>query len=762
MSGTSPSVATDPQDKANVADASDNRDRLPESVPTIDALVAEVSLYNSGPEVTDRLREAYRLAAEAHKGQYRRSGEAYVDHPLSVALILASMKVDATCLITALLHDTLEDTSLPPELIEEKFGKKVLTLIDGVTKIGKFQYQTSKAEKQAENFRKMLLSMSEDIRVILVKLADRLHNMRTLGSLDSPRQRAIAQETLEIYSPLANRLGIGWMKSELEDLSFSVLEPRTFQDLRTRVAARRKERKNYINLIVHTAEDALRSNGIPGRVLGRYKHIYSIYRKMTMQEIPFDEIYDLMGIRIITDTKLNCYGILGLLHSIWKPITGRIKDFIAVPKSNMYQSLHTTVIGPEGVPVEFQIRTEEMHRVAEEGIAAHWNYKEKADTMPAEGERKVVAWLRQLVEWQKELPDNREFMDSVKVNLFPDEVYIFTPKGQVKELIHGATAIDFAYSIHTDLGNHIVGSRINGRWAPIKTVLSSGDIVEIMTSPSQTPSKDWLRYVATPRARARIRHWLKEEEDRQSAEIGKKALEAEFRKVHKSLGEFLKPPHLETVLTFSDLPVPTVENVFSRIGFGKVTPQSVLRKLFPLPFDATPPALSSDHEVSSSDYPIVVRGGGKDLLLGIARCCSPVPGEEIVGFVTRGRGIMIHSRDCPNLDHLSVQKERFIAATWDSETGSTFEVDLRILMEDKPGMLAGVSAVISAKGTNITHAEVRQDRRKMAVLNFSLMVRDMTHLQNIMDEIQQFKGVIRVQRIKKATTFSKNESGKEE
>ena len=453
--------------------------------------------------------------------------------------------------------------------------------------------------------------------------------------------------------------------------------------------------------------------------------------------------------------KLNCYGILGLLHSIWKPITGRIKDFIAVPKSNMYQSLHTTVIGPEGVPVEFQIRTEEMHRVAEEGIAAHWNYKENAENLPAEGERKVVAWLRQLVEWQKELPDNREFMDSVKINLFPDEVYIFTPKGQVKELIHGATAIDFAYSIHTDLGNHIVGARINGRWAPIKTVLGSGEIVEIITSPAQTPSKDWLRYVATPRARARIRHWLKEEEDRQSAEIGKKALESEFRKHHKSLAEFLKPPHLDILLSFSDLPTPTIENVYSRIGFGKITSLSILRKLFPLPFDA-PAAAPPDHELSVSDYPIVVRGGGKDLLLGLARCCNPVPGEEIVGFVTRGRGIIIHSRDCPNLDHLSVQKERFIAATWDSETGSFFDVDLKVLMEDKPGMLAAVSSAISTKGANITHAEVRQDRRKMAVLNFSLTVKDVTHLQTIMDEIQQVKGVIRVQRIKKIAASQQN------
>ncbi|MHB8422535.1 MAG: RelA/SpoT family protein [Leptospirales bacterium] len=755
MSGISPSGVTDTQDKFQGSEGPESHSSPKGALPTIETLVSQVSLYNSDPTVLERIREAYMLASDAHKGQFRRSGESYVEHPLNVALILASMKVDVTCLITALLHDTLEDTTLPPDLIDQRFGKKVLTLIDGVTKIGKFHYQASKAEKQADNFRKMLLSMSEDIRVILVKLADRLHNMRTLASLDSPKQRSVAQETLEIYAPLANRLGIGWMKSELEDLSFSVLEPKTFQDIRTRVAMRRKERKNYINLIVQTAEEALRTNNINGRVLGRYKHIYSIYRKMTLQEIPFDEIYDLMGIRIITDTKLNCYGILGLLHSIWKPITGRIKDFIAVPKSNMYQSLHTTVIGPEGVPVEFQIRTEEMHRVAEEGIAAHWNYKENAESLPAEGERKVVAWLRQLVEWQKELPDNREFMDSVKINLFPDEVYIFTPKGQVKELIHGATAIDFAYSIHTDLGNHIVGARINGRWAPIKTVLGSGEIVEIITSPTQTPSKDWLRYVATPRARARIRHWLKEEEDRQSAEIGRKALESEFRKVRKSLSEFLKPPHLEHFLAFSDLPVPTIENVYSRIGFGKITSLSVLKKLVPQISDA-PPSLSPERELSSSDYPIVVRGGGKDLLLGLARCCNPVPGEEIIGFVTRGRGIIIHSRDCPNLDHLSVQKERFIAATWDSESGAFFDVDLKVLMEDKPGMLAGVSSAISAKGANITHAEVRQDKRKMAILNFSLTVRDVTHLQTIMDEIQQVKGVIRVQRIKKISTPSQN------
>ncbi len=717
---------------------------------TIDRLIEETARYNLPEESREKIRQAYELSAKAHEGQFRRSGESYVEHPLNVAWILASMKVDATCLITALLHDTLEDTTLPSEEIERLFGPKVVSLIDGVTKIGKFHFQATKAEKQAENFRKMLLSMSEDIRVILVKLADRLHNMRTIASLDTTRQRAIAQETLEIYAPLANRLGIGWIKSELEDLSFSVQDRETYQDLKIKVSNRRRERKNYINTIVKSVQDALAANNLQGEVQGRYKHIYSIYRKMTLQEIPFEEIYDLMGIRIITDTKLNCYAILGLLHSLWKPMAGRIKDFIAVPKSNMYQSLHTTVIGSEGIPVEFQIRTEEMHRVAEEGIAAHWNYKENADGAPAEGERRVVAWLRQLVEWQKELPDNREYMDSVKVNLFPDEVYVFTPKGQVKELIKGATAIDFAYSIHTELGHHCMGARINGRWSPIKTELQSGDIVEIITSPSQTPSKDWLRFISTPRARARVRHWLKEEEDRQSAEIGRKSLENEFRKAHLSFSDYLKSPYLEVILSFSDQSTQTLENVYSRIGFGQVSPNTILRKLVPVPSESIETEIPAEmHPVS--DLPVVVRGGGKDLLISLAKCCNPVPGEEIVGYITRGRGVVIHSRDCPNLVHLSIQKERLIHSTWDNDPSNLFEVQLRVLMEDKPGMLAGVSAAISEKGANINHAEVKQDRFKMAVIEIALGVKNISDLESIMEAIRRVRGVIRVQRLKRMT-----------
>ncbi|BAM06904.1 RelA/SpoT family protein [Leptospirillum ferrooxidans] len=717
---------------------------------TIDQLIEETSKYNLPEESQAKIRQAYELSAKAHEGQFRRSGESYVEHPLNVAWILASMKVDATCLITALLHDTLEDTTLSSEQIESLFGSKVVSLIDGVTKIGKFHFQATKAEKQAENFRKMLLSMSEDIRVILVKLADRLHNMRTISSLNIDRQRAIAQETLEIYAPLANRLGIGWIKSELEDLSFSVQDRETYLDLKVKVSNRRRERKNYISTIVKTVQEALIANNLQGEVQGRYKHIYSIYRKMTIQEIPFEEIYDLMGIRIITDTKLNCYAILGLLHSLWKPMAGRIKDFIAVPKSNMYQSLHTTVIGSEGIPVEFQIRTEEMHRVAEEGIAAHWNYKENADGSPAEGERKVVAWLRQLVEWQKELPDNREFMDSVKVNLFPDEVYVFTPKGQVKEMIKGSTAIDFAYSIHTELGHHCMGARINGRWSPIKTELQSGDIVEIISSPSQSPSKDWLRFVATPRARARVRHWLKEEEDRQSAEIGRKSLENEFRKARLNLSDYLKSPYLEVILSYSDQPAPTLENVYSRIGFGQLSPNVVLRKLVPVTQE-TPEQELPHESFPVSNHPVVVRGGGKDLLISLARCCSPVPGEEIIGYISRGRGVVIHSRDCPNLVHLSIQKERLIQSTWDNDPNNLFEVQIRVLMEDKPGMLAGVSAAISEKGANINHAEVKQDRHKMAVIEIALGVKNTSDLESIMEAIRRVKGVISVQRLKRMT-----------
>ncbi len=729
-----------------ISDPTDHGHALPEGEVTLDRLLETVARYNPNPEGLDLIRKAYNMALESHEGQKRQSGDSYIKHPLNVALILAEMRVDTNCLVTALLHDTLEDTSLSPEVIESTFGKKVLHLIDGVTKIGKFQFKKSQAEKQAENFRKMLLSMSEDIRVLLVKLADRLHNMRTIEWLDASKQKIIAQETLDIYAPLANRLGIGWIKSELEDLSFSVLDPETYADLRSRVARKRKERTNYIEQIIHSVSQSLVENAIPGRVEGRYKHIYSIYRKMTSQEIPFDEIYDLMGIRVITDTKLHCYGVLGLLHGIYKPMAGRIKDFIAVPKSNMYQSLHTTVIAPEGVLVEFQIRTEEMHRVAEEGVAAHWNYKENSDGTPAFPDLKVVNWLRQLVEWQKELSDNQEFMNSVKLNLFPDEVYVFTPAGDVREMIKGSTAIDFAYGIHTEVGNRTVGARVNGRWVPIKTVLESGDVVEIITNPSQTPSKDWLRFVATPKARARIRHWIKEEEMRQSAEIGLRSLEAEAQKFHRRWSEFTKPPFLGTVLSFSDLSDPTLEDIYSRIGFGRLSASSVLRKL--LPGQGEEPVSVITPSPMQERVPIVVRGGGKDLLIGLAGCCSPVPGEEIVGYVTRGRGIIVHTADCPNLVHLSLEQDRIVPAVWDSSKDAIFDVHLRVSMEDKPGMLAAVSAVISERGANITHAEVKPSKHRMGVLDFTITVENLGHLQEIMTRVQHVKGVVRVQRIK--------------
>jgi len=726
---------------------------------TIEALLEQVSRYNPNPDSLELIRKAYQMALKSHEGQLRQSGDSYINHPLNVAMILADMRVDPQSLITALLHDTLEDTSLSPETIEAAFGKKVLHLIDGVTKIGKFQFKKSQAEKQAENFRKMLLSMSEDIRVLLVKLADRLHNMRTIRWLDPAKQRVIAQETLDIYAPLANRLGIGWIKLELEDLSFSVMDPETYSDLKARVARKRKERMNYIDQIVRSVSDALKENDVPGRVVGRYKHIYSIYRKMTSQEIPFDEIYDLMGIRIITDTKLHCYAVLGLLHGIFKPMTGRIKDFIAVPKSNMYQSLHTTVIGPEGVLVEFQIRTEEMHRVAEEGVAAHWNYKENADGAPSLEDLKVVTWLRQLVEWQKELSDNQEFMNSVKLNLFPDEVYVFTPKGDVREMIKGSTAIDFAYGIHTEVGNRTVGARINGRWVPIKTVLESGDVVEIVTNVAQTPSKDWLRFVATPKARARIRHWIKEEETRQSTDIGLRTLEAEAQKMHRRWSELIKPPFLGIVLSFSDLPEPTLEDVYSRVGFGRLPASVVLKKLLPDQI-TEPQAVSGGHQ-TEEHVPIIVRGGGKDLLLGLAGCCSPVPGEDIVGYVTRGRGIVVHTADCPNLVHLSLEQDRIVPAVWESSRDSIFDVNLRVSMEDKPGMLAAVSSAISERGANITHAEVKQAKHRMGVLDFTITITNLSHLQEIMTRIQHVKGVVRVQRIKKSSDIYSHYQGEQ-
>ncbi|MCP9450874.1 MAG: bifunctional (p)ppGpp synthetase/guanosine-3',5'-bis(diphosphate) 3'-pyrophosphohydrolase, partial [Nitrospira sp.] len=511
-----------------------------ETVTDIDQVIARVRNYQ--PEANlDLILKAYEFSAKAHEGQRRRSGEPYVKHPVAVAGILSLLKTDVTTVVAGLLHDTLEDTVATAQELERTFGKDVVRLVDGVTKIGKITFRSSE-EKQAENFRKMVLSMADDIRVVIIKLADRLHNMRTLEHLSEKKRMEIAEETLEIYAPLANRIGIGWIKNELEDLCLKHLKPDVYETLRVSVAKRDEDRQIYIQEVIELVKKAMAENGLVGTVYGRPKHLYGIYQKMKKQSISFEEVYDLTALRIITDSKMNCYALLGVIHSLWRPLPGRFKDYIAIPKSNLYQSLHTTVVGPKGEHVEFQIRTEEMHRVAEYGIAAHWKYKEQGRI--DEKDSKTFGWLRQFVEWQKDLPDNRQFMDSVKLELFHDVIYVFTPKGAVKELPKGSTPIDFAYAIHTEVGDHCVGAKINGKIVPLRHELESGDTIEILTSPTQTPHKDWLKFVRTSRAKTKIKHWIKVEEQKRSVEIGRRLLEAEFRRQGLAPAQMLKSDQL--------------------------------------------------------------------------------------------------------------------------------------------------------------------------------------------------------------------------
>src|SRR5512146_2228988 len=535
-----------------------------QTVMDIDQLLDRVKSYNADADL-GILRKAYDFSAKAHKGQLRRSGEPYVQHPVAVAGVLALLKTDVAAVVAGLLHDTLEDTVATADELEREFGKEVVHLVDGVTKIGKITFRSSE-EKQAENFRKMVLSMADDIRVVLIKLADRLHNMRTLEHLSAAKRQAIAQETLEIYAPLANRLGIGWIKNELEDLCLKHLKPDVYEVLRTRVAKRDEDRQQYIQEVVELVNRAMQENGLPGQVYGRPKHLYGIYQKMNKQSISFEEVYDLTALRIVTDTKMNCYALVGVIHSLWRPVPGRFKDYIAIPKSNLYQSLHTTVVGPKGEHVEFQIRTEETHRVAEYGTAAHWKYK--AQDRVADRDSKAFGWLHQFVEWHRDLPDNRQFMDSVKLDLFHDVVYVFTPKGIVKELPRGSTPVDFAFAIHTEVGDHCVGAKVNGKIVPLKHQLESGDTIEILTSQTQTPHKDWLKFVRTSRAKTKIKHWIKDEEQKRSIEIGRRLLESEFRRHGMAPAQMLKSAELLEVARHSGFD--TTDELIAAVGFGRL------------------------------------------------------------------------------------------------------------------------------------------------------------------------------------------------
>jgi GTP pyrophosphokinase len=693
------------------------------------------------------IRKAYVYCAKVHQGQTRLSGEPYIIHPLEVAGILAELKLDVPSIVTGFLHDTIEDTLATPEELAEMFGSEVADLVDGVTKISKIHFKT-KEENQAENFRKMLLAMAKDIRVILVKLADRLHNMRTLQFQPEPKQRSISRETMDIYAPIANRLGISWVKVELEDLSFRYLNPQTYADLSARIQRKKQEREQYVQETREIIETKLQEHGIVGEVSGRSKHLYSIWRKMEKRNVDFEEIYDLTAFRVLVDSVKDCYGVLGVIHSSWKPIPGRFKDYIAMPKGNMYQSLHTTVIGPHGDRIEVQIRTHEMHQVADAGIAAHWKYKEGKGY--DEKEVKRFAWLRQLLEWQQELQDSREFMDSVKVELFPEEVYVFTPKGDVKGFPKGSTPIDFAYAVHTDVGHRCVGAKVNGKLVPLKHQLQNGDIVEVITSPHHTPSKDWLKIVNSSRARNKIRAWIKTEERKRSIVLGREICEKEFRRYSLNLQKVQRAGDLKRVA--QEVGYSSEDDLLAAIGYGKVSANQVIGRLIP------EEKLKAQQEHKESRISGVINrlkgksasavevGGMEDIMIRYSKCCNPVPGDDIVGFITRGQGVAIHTADCPFVRESD--PERRIEVTWAKGKSAALPVRLRVLCHDEKGILANMTMAITNAEANISSAQVKSTVDQRGENIFEINVSDLEHLQRVMNSLMRVKGVIKVERLK--------------
>jgi len=716
-------------------------------VTQLQTLIEEIPKYQPGADL-DLVKRAYRFSEVSHQGQQRASGEPYLSHPLEVAGLLVNFKMDVTTVTAGLLHDVLEDTRATKDDLTREFGVEIADLVDGVTKIGKLAF-SSKEERQAENFRKMLVAMARDIRVLMIKLADRLHNMRTLDYLVQDKGRKIAEETLDIYAPLAHRLGMAKVKAELEDLALRCLHSEDYADLQRRVAKRRLEREAEINQVIAILEKKLGEVEIEAQIRGRPKHFYSIWKKMHDQGREFDEIYDLTAVRVITNSVRDCYGALGVIHSLWKPVPGRFKDFIAMPKVNMYQSLHTTVIGPKGDPVEIQIRTREMHRVAEEGIAAHWLYKEKKSDKDKFDQSLV--WLRQLMEWQQEMKDPREFMESVRVDLFPDEVYVFTPKGDVKALPEGSTPIDFAFAVHTQVGQHCAGAKVNGKLVPLRYTLRQGDIVEIVTSPTQHPSRDWLKIVKSSRARSKINQWLKTEERARSLSLGRELFERAARKYRLSPATLLGSEEVvKKVLT--DLGFPSVDDLLASIGYGKTGVHQVLTKLAPgevLEAERGPEAKPQKAaRPAKSDGGVKIRGV-EDLLVRFARCCTPVRGDPIVGFITRGRGLTVHTRDCHTVAHGLLDKERVVGVEWDVAEPAARPVKIAVYIgRDRPGLLAEISAAISSRHGNITKAEITVTEDRKGINHFVVEVADLHQLQQIIEAIREVRDVMKVERVR--------------
>ncbi len=712
-------------------------------------IIAKVEAYHPSADL-DSIRRAYVYAAQAHQGQTRKSGDPYFVHPLEVADLLADMRLDEHAICAGILHDTIEDTPTTQEELEEHFGKQVADIVHGVTKLN-IPFNTA-FEKQAENFRRMLVAMAQDIRVILVKLADRLHNMRTLEHMKPIKQERIAKETLEIYAPLANRLGIYWLKAALENLCLRYLHPKDWEVLDGQLTASQKNRETYIADVKKILEDKMSEGGVPCKVKGRVKHAYSIWRKLRAQDIGFEDVNDIIAFRVITDDITHCYQALGVCHATWRPVPGRFKDFVAMPKPNGYRSLHTTVIGPDVQRVEIQIRTEDMDAVAENGIAAHWAYKEGKPQVSSGDEQ--FAWLRQLMEWQKEFKDPADFISTVKVDLFADEVYIFTPKGEVKELKRGSTPVDFAYLIHSHVGDRCVGARVNGRIVNLKHRLKNGDTVEIRTSQNQRPNKDWLNSVKTAKARTRINAYLRKEQRRRAVELGRDILDKEAKRYGRSLQKIIKSKAINKAVDGSRFQ--KAEDLIAAIGYGKIKPLDVLQKCLPEevlskgPQETKKPRtglgklIDAVTQRSKNQSGVTVQGID-DMLVRFAKCCSPVPGDPIVGFVTRGRGITVHSIGCDKA--LRLDPERKLEVTWDSRTNVARSVELRVVTDDKPGILATMSQAFSSAGVNILNANCRARKDTRAVNMFLVTVTDADQLRNVMKKIELLPGVYSVERI---------------
>ncbi len=710
-----------------------------------------VSTYIDDPDL-DLIRRAYVFSARAHEGQVRLSGEPYLSHPLHVAKILADMRMDEPTVAAGLLHDTVEDTDTTIDDIADIFGEEVADIVDGVTKIGMMDFE-SKAIAKAENIRKMILAMAEDIRVLMVKLADRLHNMSTLDFQKSYKQLLIAQETLDIYSPLANRLGLYMVKRELEDLCLYYLKPDIYQNITDGLQRQHTLGKEYIDKVLGLLHDVLESNELKGSITGRTKHKYSIYNKMVRQGLKLEEVHDIIAFRVVVESVKECYAVLGLVHSMWMPVAGRFKDYISIPKANMYQSLHTTVVGPEGERIEIQIRTEEMQKVAEYGVAAHWQYKESGvSTSKQNRDAERFSWLRQIMDWQRELEDPREFMSSLRFDLFTEEVYIFTPGGDIKELPDGATPVDFAYSIHTDIGNHCTGAKVNGRLVPLTTALKNGDTVEIFTDKKRKPSHDWLKFVKTAKARTRIKHYIRTEERAHSITLAKEMLEKEGRRMNLNVPKAIKDGYF--VMLADEFSCGSVDDLLSNIGYSRITPNKVLRRLY-----AVINNIEGESEEAEFHEPQTVEEdknqkvansieieGVDNVLIRFAGCCTPLPGEPIIGYISRGRGVVVHTASCPNVK--SLEEERLLSVSWSGgqeETSHPAQISIRC--RNIKGLLAKICSVLAEQDVNIDSGSFKSDVDGISLLEFTVEVRDLGHLHRALNRLKTIEAVLETTRI---------------